>query len=333
MKGVGKKTALAIVNRFGEDTLRIISEESHRLTEVEGIGKVKAKAISDAFAAHQEFAGIVLYFQRFGISTGYAMRLYKVYGSDTIKTIEENPYQLIDDVFGIGFRKADRIARLLGVPENDPQRIRSGIRYTLWAHINEGHTFLPQKQLCELAGDLLDISAEEVYETIVQMAFEGDLQVENLEGRAVVYLLPYFMAEQKVCRKLIELDRAELKPIRGNIDELIRQTERQTGIELSENQKRAVKIAMESGVAVITGGPGTGKTTIINTIMTIFQYNDFSTAIAAPTGRAAKRITETSGYEASTIHRLLEYYYSEGEDSMRFGKTGKPSAIRCRYHR
>ena len=321
MKGVGKKTALAIENRFGEDTLRIISEESHRLTEVEGIGKVKAKAISDAFAAHQEFAGIVLYFQRFGISTGYAMRLYKVYGSDTIKTIEENPYQLIDDVFGIGFRKADRIARLLGVPENDHQRIRSGIRYTLWAHINEGHTFLPQKQLCELAGDLLDISAEEVYETIVQMAFEGDLQVENLEGRAVVYLLPYFMAEQKVCRKLIELDRAELKPIRGNIDELIRQTERQTGIELSENQKRAVKIAMESGVAVITGGPGTGKTTIINTIMTIFQYNDFSTAIAAPTGRAAKRITETSGYEASTIHRLLEYYYSEGEDSMRFGKN------------
>jgi exodeoxyribonuclease V alpha subunit len=249
------------------------------------------------------------------------MRLYKVYGSDTIKTIEENPYQLIDDVFGIGFRKADRIAQLLGVPGNDPQRIRSGIRYTLWAHINEGHTFVPQKQLCELAGDLLDISAEEVYETIVQMAFEGDLQVENLEGRAVVYLLPYFMAEQKVCRKLIELDRTDLKPIRGDMDELIRLTERQTGIELSENQKRAVKIAMESGVAVITGGPGTGKTTIINTIMTIFQYNDFSTAIAAPTGRAAKRITETSGYEASTIHRLLEYCYSEGEDSMRFGKN------------
>ena len=153
------------------------------------------------------------------------------------------------------------------------------------------------------------------------MAFEGDLQVENLEGRAVVYLLPYFMAEQKVCRKLLELDRAVLKPIRGNIDELIELTERQTGIELSENQKQAVRIAMKSGVAVITGGPGTGKTTIINTIMAIFRHNGFSAAIAAPTGRAAKRITETSGHEASTIHRLLEYYYSEGEDSMRFGKN------------
>lgn len=165
------------------------------------------------------------------------------------------------------------------------------------------------------------MSAEEVYETIVEMAFEGDLQVENLEGRAVVYSVPYYLAEQKVCRKLIELDRAVLKPIKGNIGELIDLTERQTGIHLSENQKHAVEISMGSGVAVITGGPGTGKTTIINTIMTIFQHSGFSTAIAAPTGRAAKRITETSGHNASTIHRLLEYYYSEGDDSMRFGKN------------
>ncbi len=321
MKGIGKKTAQAIVRKFGEDTLRVIAEEAHRLIEVEGIGNAKSEAISAAFRSHQEFAEIVLYFQRFGISTGYAMRLYKVYGPDTIKAIEENPYQLVDDVFGIGFRKADRIAGLLGVPGNDPQRIRSGIRYTLWSHINEGHTFLPQKRLCELAGELLDVSAEEVFETIVEMAFEGDLQVENLEGRAVVYSVPYFLAEQKVCRKLIELDRAILKPIRGNIGELISLTERQTGVLLSENQKHAVEISVGSGVSVITGGPGTGKTTIINTIMNIFQHSDFTTAIAAPTGRAAKRITETSGHNASTIHRLLEYYYSEGDDSMRFGKN------------
>ncbi len=321
MKGIGKKTAQAIVAKFGEDALRIIAEEPEKLTEVEGIGKVKSEAISAAFRSHQEFAEIVLYFQRFGISTGYAMRLYKVYGPDTIKAIEEDPYQLVNDVFGIGFRKADKIAGLLGVPGNDPQRIRSGIRYTLWAHISEGNTFLPQKQLCELAGELLDISAEEVYETIVEMAFEGDLHVESLEGRAVVYSVSYFLAEQKVCRKLIELDRASLKPIRGNVGELIDLTERQTGIELSENQKQAVKISMESGVTVITGGPGTGKTTIINTIMTIFQHSGFATAIAAPTGRAAKRITETSGHNASTIHRLLEYYYSEGDDAMRFGKN------------
>ena len=321
MKGIGKKTAQAMVNRFGEDTLRIIAEEPHRLTEVEGIGKVKSETISTAFRNHQEFAEIVLYFQRFGISTGYAMRLYKVYGADTIKAIEEDPYQLVDDVFGIGFKKADRIAGLLGVPGNAPGRIRSGIRYTLWSHITEGHTFLPQKRLCELAGELLDIGTEEVYESIVQMAFDGDLQVENLEGRAVVYSVPYYLAEQKVCRKLIELDRAVLKPIKGNIEELIELMEARTGIKLSENQKQAVEVSLGSGVAVVTGGPGTGKTTIINTIMTILQDSGFSTAIAAPTGRAAKRITETSGHNASTIHRLLEYYYSEGDDSMRFGKN------------
>jgi len=321
MKGIGKKTALAMVRKFGEDTLRIIEEEPERLTEVEGIGRVKAETISSAFRSHREFAGIVLYFQRFGISNSYAMRLYKAYGKDTIKAIEEDPYQLIDDVFGIGFKKADRIAELIGIPANDPKRIRSGIRYMLGLYISEGHTFLPQKRLCEEAGGLLDISAEEVYETIVEMVFEADLHIESIEGRAVVYSVPYFLAEQKVCRKLVELDRAALKPVKGNITELIELTKRETGIILSENQKKAVEISLSSGVAVVTGGPGTGKTTIINTIMAILRHSGLSTAIAAPTGRAAKRITETSGHGASTIHRLLEYYYSEGDDSMRFGKN------------
>lgn len=321
MKGIGKKTALAMVKKFGEDTLRIIEEEPERLTEVEGIGRVKAETISSAFCSHREFAGIVLYFQRFGISNAYAMKLYKVYGKDTIKAIEEDPYQLIDDVLGIGFKKADKIAELIGIPTNDPKRIRSGIRYMLGLYISEGHTFSPQKRLCEEAGELLDISAEEVYETIVEMVFEADLHLESIEGRAVVYSVPYFLAEQKVCRKLVELDRAALKPVKGNITELIELTERETGIILSENQKKAVDISLGSGVAVVTGGPGTGKTTIINTIMAILRHSGLSTAIAAPTGRAAKRITETSGHSASTIHRLLEYYYSEGDDSMRFGKN------------
>jgi exodeoxyribonuclease V alpha subunit len=321
MKGVGKKTAQAMVNKFGSDTLRVISEEPERLTEVDGIGKIKAKTISDAFQNHREFAEIVLYFQSYGISTNYAMRLYKVYGKETIKTIEENPYRLVGDIFGIGFKKADRIAELLGLPKNDPERIRSGIRYVIGNHVSEGHTYVPQKRLCELAGNLMDVGSEEVYEYVIEMAFGGELHVENLDDRAVVYSIPYFFAEQKVCRKLIELDRSVLKPIKGNISELIEITERKIGIELSENQKHAIEISMSSGVAVISGGPGTGKTTIINAIMAILQDSGLTTAIAAPTGRAAKRITETSGYEASTIHRLLEYYYSEGDDAMKFGKN------------
>lgn len=321
MRGIGKKTAAVIVKKFGEDTLRVIEEEPERLTEIDGIGKVKAASVAEAFRVHREFAQIVLYLQQFGISAGYAMKLYKVYGSDTIKAIEENPYQLVDDVFGIGFRKADKIAEKMGMDPHDSNRIRSGIRFTLWYYVNEGHTFVPQKKLCEDASGLLDIGTEEIYEKLIEMAFSGDLHIENIEGRSVVYLLPFFLAEQKVCGKLIELSRAKLKAVSADVDHLIALTERQTGIILSDNQKQAVKASLGSGVTVITGGPGTGKTTIINTIMNIFRHSGFVTAIAAPTGRAAKRITETSGYEASTIHRLLEYYYSEGEDAMRFGKN------------
>ena len=321
LRGIGKKTALAIVEKFGDDTLRIIEEEPDRLTEVHGIGEVKAKSITEAFRSHKEFAKIVLYLQKFGISTAYAMKLYKVYGSKTIEIIEENPYQMVGDVFGIGFKKADKIAERLGIDPHDENRIRSGIIYTLWVYINDGHTFVPHKQFCETTAQLLDISSVEVHDMSVHMAFEGDIHIENLEGRAVVYLMPYFMAEQKVCRKLMEITRSPLKAINADVDQLIELTERQTGIVLSENQKDAVKASLNNGVSVITGGPGTGKTTIINTIINIFTHSGLATAIAAPTGRAAKRITETTGYEASTIHRLLEYYCSENEDDMRFGKN------------
>jgi exodeoxyribonuclease V alpha subunit len=321
LKGIGKKTAAAIVSRFGEDALRIIEEEPARLTEVEGIGKVKAASVADAFRAHKEFAKIVLYFQQYGISTGYAMKLYKVYGADTIKAIEENPYQLVDDIFGIGFRKADKIAEKLGMDLHDPHRIRSGIEYSLWMFVNEGHTFVPQKLFCESAGELMDVGTEEVYDVLVGMAFDGDVRIESLENRSVVYPISYYLAEQKVTQKLMELERAALKPVAVDVERLIDLTEGKTGIELSENQRQAVRASLKNGVTVITGGPGTGKTMIINTIMNILSQNGFKTAIAAPTGRAAKRITETSGHLASTIHRLLEYYYSEGDDSMRFGKN------------
>lgn len=321
LKGIGKKTAAAIVQRFGEDTLKIIEEEPERLTEVDGIGKVKAASIAEAFEQHREFAAVVLYFQQYGIAAGLAMKLYKVYGKETIKAVEENPYQLVDDIFGIGFRKADRIAEKLGRDPNSPYRLKSGILFTLWTFANEGHSFVPQKQLCETAGELMEVAAADVYDQIVQMAFEGDLHIETLEGRSVVYLIHFYLAEQGVCRKLIELESSLLKPVHAEIDRLIHATEEETGIELSENQKLAVKASLERGVTVITGGPGTGKTTIINTIMAIFNHSGISAAIAAPTGRAAKRITETSGHPASTIHRLLEYYYSEGDDGMRFGKN------------
>jgi len=323
LKGIGKKTAAAIVRKFGEKTFEIIEKEPCRLTEVDGIGEKKAAAVAEAFQAHKEFAGITLFFQQFGIAASYAMKLYKVYGSDTIQAVTDNPYQLVDDIFGIGFKKADKIAEKMGIAKDSEYRIRSGIKYALWLYVNEGHTYVPQKLFCESAAELLEVGTEQIYEMLIQLAFEGEIHIENLEGRSVVFPMPYYMAEQNVCKRLIALNEARLKPISSNVDQLIAVTECETGIRLSENQKDAVKASLQNGVSVITGGPGTGKTTIINTIMKIFEHSGFATAIAAPTGRAAKRITETSGYEASTIHRLLEYYYSEGEDAMRFGKTSE----------
>lgn len=323
LKGIGKKTAAAIVRKFGAETFRVIEKEPQRLTEVEGIGEKKAASVSEAFLAHKEFAEITLFFQQFGIAPPYAMKLYKVYGSDTIQAVSENPYQLVDDIFGIGFKKADKIAEKMGIDKSSEYRIQSGIKYALWLYVNEGHTYVPQKLFCENTAEMLEVGSEQVYEALIQLAFEGEVHIENLEGRAVIFSMPYFAAEQNVCKCLLSLNNAGLKPISSNVDKLITATEGETGILLSENQKFAVKASLQNGVSVVTGGPGTGKTTIINTIMKIFEHSGFTTAIAAPTGRAAKRITETSGYEASTIHRLLEYYYSEGEDTMRFGKNSE----------
>ncbi len=323
LKGIGKKTAAAIVAKFGKDTFDIIENEPERLTEISGIGPKKAEAVAEAFRGHREFAKITLYLQQYGIDANYAMKLYKVYGPDTIDAIEENPYQLVDDIFGVGFKKADRIARKMGIADDDEHRIKSGIKFTLGYFAGEGHTFLPQTELCEKTGQLLEVEMEKINERIVEMAFMGEIRVDQLEGRNVVYLMPYYMAEQNICKCLNSLNSAILKPVGANIDSLIRVTEYDTGITLSENQKEAVRLCMDHGVSVITGGPGTGKTTIINSIINILTQSGFKTAIAAPTGRAAKRITETSGFEASTIHRLLEYYYSEGADTMAFGKTAE----------
>lgn len=321
LKGIGKKTARLIVQHFGEKTFEVMEKEPELLTEVDGIGRKKANMIAEAFRAHREFAEITLYFQQFGISADYSMKLYKVYGADTIAAVQENPYRLVDDIFGIGFKKADKIAEKLGVSPNDEFRIKSGIKYTLGYFRGEGHTFLPQAELCEKTAQLLDISSEEIYDCLVQLAFEGEVHIENLEGRPVVFSMPYYMAEQNVCKRLLDLNAAALKPLVADIDGLIKRSEAQSGKELSDKQKYAIRSSVVSGVSVITGGPGTGKTTIINTIINILQQGGLTTAIAAPTGRAAKRITETSGYPASTIHRLLEYYFSDDEESMRFGRN------------
>ena len=323
LKGVGKKTAKLIVNAFGEDTFNILEKEPHRLLEVEGIGEKRLETIREAFTAHREFAQVTLFFQQFSIEQSYAMKLYKVYGGETIAAVQENPYRLVDEVFGIGFRRADRIAVKMGVSPDDEKRIKAALRYVLWFYVNEGHVFVPQNELCEKTAELLEINRENVYEQLVALAFDGLVRIDILEERPVVYLMPYFQAEQNVSLNLSALVNADLKAISGDGEALIRQAESDRGESLTDNQKFAIMASLTNGVSVITGGPGTGKTTIINTLIYILQKSGLTTAIAAPTGRAAKRITETGGLPASTIHRLLEYYYSEDEDEMRFGKNSE----------
>ncbi|MBQ9016190.1 MAG: ATP-dependent RecD-like DNA helicase [Firmicutes bacterium] len=324
MKGIGPKTAAAIVALFGEDTFRIIEHEPNCLTEVSGIGSKTAVRISEAFAQQREFASVTLQLQKYGIGAEYALKLYQSYGMDTIRVLEENPYRLIDDFYGIGFVKADKIAEKMGFQKDDPFRIRSGILFTLNHFSRDGHTCLPEEELCEKAAQLLELSRQQVRQQLEFMAFSGEIHIDLIQQKKVVYLMSFYLAEQSVCKNLRMLRGADLKPLAGGeIDSLIRRTETAMGIPFSENQKDAVRTSLQNGVSVITGGPGTGKTTIINAIIDILEDSGQKTAIAAPTGRAAKRITETSGHPASTIHRLLEYSYTEGEDGLRFGRNGE----------
>ena len=321
IKGVGRKTAAAIVAAFGEDTFDVIENHPEKLTEVSGIGPKVAAKIVEAFIQHREFARISLSLQQYGITPAQTLKLYSVYGGETVEAVMENPYRLTDEVFGIGFKKADAIAGKIGIAPDDEFRVKSGIRFTLSWFAGEGNTYLPEDVLLEKAGQLLEQPRELIGDILEQMAFFGDVHVDSIESSRVVYLTAFYRAEQNVCSCLRQIAHGKLKPVKGDADTLIARTEEASGISLSGQQKAAVKSCLNEGVSVITGGPGTGKTTIINAIINIFEDSGLKVAIAAPTGRAAKRITETSGHDASTIHRLLEYSFIENEDYMSFGRT------------
>lgn len=321
IKGIGPSTAASIVEKFGDETLRIMEEEPGRLLEVSGIGEKTMAKILTSYSAHREFAEVSLAFQSYGISAQQAMKLYKVYGKQAVALIEENPYRLVDEVPGFGFIKADKIAKQMGIPMDSQFRIISGIKYTLNWYVGDGNTYVPRTELTEKAAELLDVSIENVRDGILLSAMEGNIKLDILDGEEVCYLFPYFVAEKMVARNLELISKASLKPLTTDVDNMIRQAESESGIELSPRQKRAVLNSVANGISVITGGPGTGKTTIIDAIIRIFDRSGFTTAIAAPTGRAAKRITETSGRFAQTVHRLLEYYYDQELDEMKFGRN------------
>ena len=301
IKGIGAALAARIVRRFKKDTFRIIEEEPERLAEVKGISERKAMEISDQVAEKRDLRQAMIFLQQYGISLNLAVKIYGIYQQDIYRIIKENPYQLADDVQGVGFKIADEIAAKAGIRTDSDFRIRSGILYTLLQATAEGHTYLPQKELTKRTVELLGVEPEHIEEHYMNLSIDKKIIIKGDH----IYGAAYYYMEASVASMLQELD------IKYDVPEIemelrISQIEKHSGMEPDEMQILAVKEAVKNGLLVITGGPGTGKTTTINTIIRYFESEGMDIALAAPTGRAAKRMSDTTGYEARTIHRMLE---------------------------
>ncbi|MFR5933709.1 MAG: ATP-dependent RecD-like DNA helicase [Oscillospiraceae bacterium] len=313
IKGVGESTAQAIVQTFGMETLDVLEKEPARLAEVPGIGQIRAQTIGASYGAQLGLRDIMLGLQKYGVTIGQAMKLYKIYGELCLAKIEENPYRLIDDVEGIGFKTADAIARNGGVEPDAPYRLRAGLKYTLqWAR-QEGHTYLPREKLVEVAAGLLQADIAPVERTLTELLLEGQLIQEQLPGEDGIFLPGMFRTEQDCALRLLRLQgQSALDNPFFQPKAQIARLEQQLDITLAPAQRQAVELALKAGALVITGGPGTGKTTILRFVITLLEEMGTEYALCAPTGRAAKRMGEATGRDASTIHRLLEYSYGEG---------------------
>lgn len=318
IKGVRESTARKIVEMFGEDSLRVISESPVKLSKVRGISLEKAMSIQISYNDQVGASSLVMFLQEFGVSVNIVSKVYKAFGSAAVEFIKNNPYILCDEVDGISFKTSDAIASKLGFADNNNYRLKSGTMYTLKYNTQFGHSYLPKNVLAKAAADLLNVSADEVYEAIKQLVFEGKLFIQNVNGEQAVYHIVHYMCEKGVAEKLKELNKLEYDFKENEIDNQIDIIQTTQGITFAKMQREAVRSALKYSVMVITGGPGTGKTTIINGIIDIMHANGLSVTLTAPTGRAAKRMSQVCKCEAKTIHRLLQAGYSDGSGEMTF---------------
>lgn len=308
VKGIGPKFAKLIVGHFGTDTIEVIETDIERLYEVPGIGKKRVEKIRESWEKQKDIKNVMLFLQGFGVSTAYAAKIYRQYGKESIDKVKENPYRLADDIWGIGFKTADGIARKMGYEMNDERRLRSGLIYTLNQLADEGHCYAEEEQLIATAKQLLEAD-EECIRTAMTHAIEtADLMLDN----TAIYLPPFYYAESGTANRLNTLvhtkEAGSIFTARFDLAKL----QRETGIEYDEVQVEAIRQAIASKVMVLTGGPGTGKTTTTKAIIAALQSAGMRILLAAPTGRAAKRMSEATGMEAKTIHRLLEYNPQDG---------------------
>ena len=315
IKGVGEATARKIVDEFGSDTLKIIESDPVKLSKIKGITKDKAFAIQASYIEKRTVQNTIMFLQNYGVSVEFAMRAHTTLGSNAVNEIKQNPYVLCDKVHGIGFESADKIAMAMQGETSSPDRIKSGIRHVLsTVAATLGHTYLPETQLTEYASGLLNVDEELVLNQYTALLRERELYAfESYDEGKCFQLAMYYHAEREISKKLSHLRRDPLENELSSLDAHIRNSEKKSGIILSEEQKYAVKKAIFGGVTVITGGPGTGKTTIIRTIIHCLNAIGQSYCLAAPTGRAAKRMSDACLCEAKTLHRLLEIEYSKGD--------------------
>ena len=307
IKGIGPATARKIVDKFGTDVINIFKFEPLRLAEVKGITKSRAYEIGEEFNEKWEMWQIVGFLERFGISAGSSKKVYDVLGKDAVEKIEENPYILVDIVYGVDFRKIDRIALEIGVPKTSEYRIKSGIKYALLTSSYNGNTCVLRDNLVDFVESVLEVSKEEINDELINLNVKQEIYIEEREdGEEWVYLYPFYKAELNITERLCKLDESKnVKKIK-NFETEIRIQEKLLDIELSEKQFEAIKQINEHNICIITGGPGTGKTTIIKCVLEVYKHHKKKVVLCAPTGRAAKRMSETTGEEAKTIHRLLE---------------------------
>lgn len=313
IKGIGAALASRIVRRFKADTFRIMEEEPERLSEVKGVSEKMAMSISQQVEEKKEMRQAMMFLQEYGITMNLAVKIYQEYGPRLYSVLKENPYQLADDIPGVGFKMADEIARKAGIFTDSDFRIKCGVLYTLLQATSNGHTYLPEGELLSQTSELLKIEPSFIEKHLMDMQLDKRLVIRELEGKRIVYASQYYYMELNVAKMLHDLN------IRGRMaEEEIRtqllKLQKEEQIELDEKQVQAVVEAVNSGLLIITGGPGTGKTTTINTIIRFFESQEMEILLAAPTGRAAKRMTEATGYEARTIHRLLELTGVPGDD-------------------
>ena len=306
IKGVGPATARKIIETFGDDTINVMKFEPSKLAQIRGISKDKAIEISDSFLENWEVWQIVGFLDKFGIGPQNAETIYKALGINAIEQIQSNPYILVDLVNKVNFNQIDKMALDIGIEYNNEKRIRSGVKHALLLTTYNGHCVVVYENLLKFVHELLGVREDEIEDVLINMKVKNDIVIEEREGYEWVYLYQYYQAEKNVAEKLIQLDKYKnIKKI-SKFEKELEITEAKSNIELSEEQKEAIKQINNNNVCVITGGPGTGKTTIIKAIIDLYKHNEMKPVLCAPTGRAAKRMTETTGIEAKTLHRLLE---------------------------